>query len=406
MYKAKESTMNVPPAQPAVAVGIDIGAKSLMLAFADPLTPPRGWLTLKIEYNDPDWWRVLLSQIAPNAVVALEPTGWHYSAPIIALLKERRVVIANHQLTKWIRSAEVSAAKNDKLDAVALALIALRTYQGSPPRGLQQPNPDMDEHLTRLRLLVNTYARHTRQSTRATNLLHQLAHAIFPTLNQRFTTWLGLAGRGVVTPAEIVAYTTTADFRALHGTARRHIQSLADSLPTDLHVSWAAAENINFIVEEQLIRSTEVERVRTDIFQTIIAPPFNVVTELLRTVPMANDIAIAAIHVATNGLLITAPQTVTRDRMRALVGLNPITSQSGNLERAKAVKKGYRPALNALYMWTQQLVRDTTEDNPVRRAHDAYEARGKKHPFRAARAKLVDTLRAAVLHGGYKDVTR
>jgi hypothetical protein len=53
--------------------------------------------------------------------VACEPTGWHYSAPVIAVLHHTgcKVLQVEHRVTRHVRELRVSAIKNDGTDALA-----------------------------------------------------------------------------------------------------------------------------------------------------------------------------------------------------------------------------------------------------------------------------------------------
>jgi hypothetical protein len=61
--------------------------------------------------------------------------------------------------------------------------------------------------------------------------------------------------------------------------------------------------------------------------------------------------------------------------------------------RTRAHKKGYRPAMNALFLWTMNLVKPTAPDNAIRRYFAGGEKNGGKK-FTATRAKFARLLAA------------
>src|SRR5690606_17661957 len=111
--------------------------------------------------------------------------------------------------------------------------------------------------------------------------------------------------------------------------------------------------------------------------------PLHVVTRRWRTIPNSNDVQLAALHVATHAQVLD----MTKDEFRAAVGVNPRTSISGDIDRTRQSRKGYRPARTAMYMWTLNLCSPNSAPNPVR---DYYSAEGRS--FAAARNKLARVL--------------
>ena len=96
---------------PSLAIGIDIGVTSLHVATSpDPRTKPH-----VIAMKDDAWPTNLLALIPSGETVAYEPTGWHYSAPIVALLLHHgcEVLTVEHCITGKIRDLRISSVKTD-----------------------------------------------------------------------------------------------------------------------------------------------------------------------------------------------------------------------------------------------------------------------------------------------------
>ena len=86
-------------------VGIDISAKALTVAITyvldqrgNPIPP------YHLDLNDL-WWQRLLDLCTPRGIVVCEPTGWHYSAPVVQLLHDYgcEVYYADHYAANDIR---------------------------------------------------------------------------------------------------------------------------------------------------------------------------------------------------------------------------------------------------------------------------------------------------------------
>lgn len=106
------------------------------------------------------------------------------------------------------------------------------------------------------------------------------------------------------------------------------------------------------------------------------------------TLPGYSPAYAAAFIVACDG----DPAALDRDRFCAAVGRYPQRSQSGAHDVTRRGRSGYRPAVDALHLWTFNLV-GAKQPNPVQ----AYYAGGEKadgKKFTAAKTKL-----ARLLHG-------
>jgi|GEM_PF-4226343 len=66
-------------------IGIDIGAKDIPISTPSE-EPPNLWWVYHFKLDDPHWWKMFTNILANGCLVAAEPTGWHYMAPIFNIL--------------------------------------------------------------------------------------------------------------------------------------------------------------------------------------------------------------------------------------------------------------------------------------------------------------------------------
>ncbi|MBI1257531.1 MAG: transposase [Chloroflexi bacterium] len=371
-------------------LGIDIGKEHLFVGFLPeaPDLPPRTWRSVvKLAYADRDWWKLLLDLIADDAVVAAEPTGHHLLAPVANVIHTYRpaaqVWQVDHRLAEHVRETHVASAKNDRLDAIALCLIARDIAAGQPPRQVRRYDYFTESAVQRLRMLVNARVRLVKENTRTKNRLHVLAHSLFPAFAGS-PTWLRAAQNGYITPAQLkqlAALEPTGIYA--DGRVRRPLFTLAADLPdidADPHVVAAILDEI----ERQRFTDQQLATLDAQIRQVIEADPFAVVTRRWRTVPNANDFAIAALHVASLG----RARDYTIDEFKAACGVSPHTNSSGGIDKTRLTRRGYQPVRAALHMWAVSMVSPTASENAVRTYYQAVETR----TFAAAKNKLARVL--------------
>jgi len=215
------------------ALGIDIGKLGIHVAIPVHDLPAKRRPVKNIHYAQPQWHEQLIAMIAPGAIICFEPTGWHYSAPIISIITQMttgQIWLVGHGTTGKVRGVHVAAAKTDEMDARALALVATWVRNGQPPANCRQHNIDLEQQVQRLRQMVNHLFRATKQSTRLTNRLHAFAHAIHPQLDISYSTWLANAQKGIITPKDIHNHVASLPQRRDRRTTR-HIETLAAALP-------------------------------------------------------------------------------------------------------------------------------------------------------------------------------
>jgi transposase len=375
----------------ALVAGIDIGASELHVATSTDKAQP----VISLDLTDLTWAEQLSAILAPGALVAVEPTGWHYSAPIIALLQHigAQVLIVEHRVTGKVRDLRVAGVKNDTTDARALFYAALQAAQEQPLHGTHPAQPDLESASAGLRLLILSHKRAVKECTRTTNRLHQVAHSIWPALGQHLSTYLRAINAGFITPADLhhlVGKFSLGDGHYFplgfeHGTSRNNLKRLADDLPP-----WLDGERMRPVIQSEadnLAINEQRAQVTAELIQKMVTdPPFKDITRLWLTIPAAGLLDCAAIHGATHG----QAKTLTPAQFRAMVGAHPHTSQSGETTESSASRQGFAPAKAALYLWVLRLIKQA--DNPVAEVYQTRKAAGYRYSMAAARFKLVNIL--------------
>ena len=380
------------------SIGIDISTRTLWIAYASGIPPA------KINLKDPDWQFQLLKIVPHGATVALEPTGWAYSAPIIRALQYigATVFMVEHSTTGYVRKAQVSIAKTDQTDAHALRCIALEPHKY---RGISKTDDRLTTRNVRLRLLTHAYMRSDKERTRSMNRMRQLAHSIHPRLGLSFPTYLKAIREGFISPdelrtlaAQIQQWKTTPRGQRAHiqiperyqsGNVSRHFLKLVETLP-----EWANAEGIHDLIARECRNyryfSKQRRVVRRDLHNLIAGEPdWAGLGRLWMTVPGSNLGWIGAIISATHGQV----KTLTPDRFRAALGVHPKISQSGESAEGIAGRPGFKRAKAAIHLWTVGLISaHKYKPNPIGACFAQHEARKHKGAFFAARAKLANVL--------------
>ncbi len=370
-------------------VGIDVGKGGIVVAFPPDHAklPPRQWTTVTLSYDDPAWWHHLLALLEPAAVIAAEPTGHHLRAPVAAIIHQQhpaaQVWQIDHKQTERYRESYVSSAKNDRLDAIALCLLARDIAAGQPPRNVRPYDHTHESAVQRLRMVVNIHARLTKERTRTLNRLNVLAHSLWPGL-PKSDTWLRAAKHGAISPAQVKALAAQNPPHEAYarGHARSPLIKLAANLP-DIDGDPAIIHSTQEHIAHLDMLKLQIETNLATIADLIEHPPFALVTSRWRTLPASSDIYIAAIHVATYGRALE----FDKDEFRAALGVTPKTSISGDIDRTYAARKGFRPARAAVHMWAVALTSPTVAANAVRAYYQA-----KERTFPAARNKLARVL--------------
>jgi|GEM_PF-2495052 hypothetical protein len=375
-------------------IGIDIGRYKLFVAVTpehERLTPKQH-PTVELDLKDTDWWKHLLDLIADDAHIAAESTGFHLLAPIARLIEAYRpnatIWQVEGKLTMHIRSSQVSKnAKNDRLDAISLRLIAVMCGQGSPPLGARPYDYEHESVVQALRLHHNTYYRIDRDRVRLINRLKVLARSIAPILDQRIDSYLTAIRFGIVTPQHFraLAALTPKDRRSLSipsGT-RANIMYIANRIPPIDPDETTATAIIDLAAALEKLDQDQ-SRESGHITALIDTPPLADITHRWRTVYGAKDTWLAALHIATRG----QATTITKDEFRAAVGVAPSTAITGEDDSTRLTKKGYRPARAAMHLWTLVCLSPNAQDNAIARYFHASD----KRSLGAAKNKLARVL--------------
>ncbi len=365
-------------------IGIDIGKDKIHISTPTPDEPPKQWVVHVIDMKDPNWWHDLIGHVSHNALVAAEATGYHWFAPIARVLIDNRAAniwYVDGRTTRQVRNVNISKHKTDNMDARALTLIAQRLAGGQAQAGCYPFNLEELTQVNHLRLLVNAHRRSIKQVTRRKNQLRALAHSVWPLLSQRLPTWRTCLTYNCVSPAQIHWLAENMETK-MDGRRRRHIANLASLMPPIDADPVIETQSINIDAALRIAES-ETKDIESEITELLNAQ-FPIIANRWRTIPASSDIFIAALLVATYG----KPDEFERDNFVAAVGAAPLWRSSGKQHKTKPRKTGYRPAVDALHLWTLLLLNSKQPENPVRNYYKA----GQRRKLPAARNKLARLL--------------
>lgn len=367
-------------------VGIDISKKKIDVCLAHPDQSPKKWPVHTISLEQPDWY-LQLNSLVQNSLVVLEPTGYHLSRPIVEVLHaaSNQIYQTANKNTGKIREMHISGTKTDAMDARALALIAQSIGEGQEMRGTYLYDSRREAASTQLRLLCNERTRLIKAKTRLTNQLHALAHGVWPILSQKLSTYLNCVTVGYVTPLQLNGihqrFTNGEIVEGLSdGRINRYIVKLVEQVP--LIDCDDITRRVIFQTNEMRNHTmAEMVHVEQQIEELIFSDPFAEVTKRWLTIPAASPQMIAPLHVASRGLVLQ----MDREEFKAALGVHPKIRESGDAKKTSNAKSGYRPALIAIWMWTQNMVNPNNRSNSIR---DYYQAATIDRAFFAARRKF------------------
>ncbi len=381
------------PTCPQYALGIDIGVEGFHICSARGDAAPPQWPVWFVSYRDTPRWRDALAQmLGDNTVCVAEPTGWNYLSPVarvITLQSPARLHLIEHSKTGAVRATLNITQKTDANDARALASVAWDLH--GRPRVAGAWLFDWKEHeaLLELRFLVNAHYKASADRVRFNNRLKHLGHSIDPCLTFG-TAWLACMELGAFTPDEILGI----DLRAIPGGAgvnarRGAIRRLQQALTPGTAVSASLEAALREMYTNYIHTEQRLEALERAIIEKVQGSPWRHLFARWMTVPLASPVGCAALIVASKG----KADQITFKVFKACVGAFPQVKESGNVRKSRTAKRGYRPAMKAVHMWAQALVRDGAPDTVVK----TYFAGGEKHggrKFTAAKARLV-----RMLHG-------
>jgi len=378
--------MSIPP-----SVGLDLGKSAIDICPFLPGLSPRSLIVHHVEY-EPDWSNYVQKLVPPGAVVALEPTGWHYLTPLLACL----TAIGAHvwhiptTVTGKIRAVHISSGKSDKMDARALALAASWIATGDPPRGSYAYGDAIQQAAQQLRAEVNAHYRATKAITRLSNQLDQLAFSIWPILSQKSTLYFRAASAGAITPAQLRALSARVDLAQVpgyaHGIARNSLAALVKALPDIATCPPAVETAIRDTLARRAVLEAEAAEALTHVELLVQEPPFGDITDRWLTIPGASLLTCACLHVASNGRVLV----YERDEFKTACGASPKRGKSGAGDhRAHGRKPGYRPLMSQTWMWATSLLKDSAPPSSVHDTYTRLVARNHPKPFLASISQLI-----------------
>lgn len=377
------------PAHPVEVLGIDIGRAGIHICTPQIDYPPEKWAVYYLDYKkNLDWHDLLVKLCDGRTHVFAEPTGWHYLSPVASVIVQHtaaKMHLVTHSVTGGVRENFVAKQKTDTTDARAIALIGYNiVVEKKSVKGVWTYDHDLEQHVINLRLLVNTHYKLTAELAKNKNRLKHFGQSMSPILSMS-ETWYTCISLGAVTPLQILELEKPDN---IDGYTWRWVKVLKDKL-YPIEVPDTIVNNAIRVYEQQLFVQEALPEVQNEIEQVVIKPPFDEITRRWMTVPGANLVRCAALHVATHGMA----DQYTLEQVKASVGAYPQIEQSGAFETTRSSKKGYRPAMRAIEFWAMWLTKADAPNNEIR----DYFKGGVKNGGRkwtAAKAKLVRILSA------------
>lgn len=374
------------PAAP-LFVGIDIGAHAIQIATSTGHNENM--------HLDGDWPGYLGRLLGTRPIVALEPTGRHYSAPIVRVLDSLNALIlqVDHATTKRYRLAHVSTHKTDALDAETLMLIARDHLAGQHVRGVKLYDAEAEALTVALRSTIDAYLKIDTERTRTRNRLKQLTYHVWPALSAKLDTYLRAIQAGAVTPAqlrELAAECQAPPYPELyeHHSSRGALRWLVAQLPDALTMPPLFDQLISEQAHHLAVTEAQKEIFGPRLDQLIYQPAIAQTTVLWETVPSSGSLSIATLHAAAH----CQADTLSDGQLAATLGFYPQQRASGSSSSSKQQMFGYKPARRMLHLWAMALLSPNERPNPVSDYNDRLKARNHPHAFQATRAKLLAIL--------------
>jgi transposase len=386
-------------------IGIDCGADVLHCALSSDKSAP----VHQIDLSDPAWHKRLAALTSPGMIAALEPTGWHYAAPVIAALAVAgvRVLLVDHAVTGKQRALKVSSSKTDKTDAKTLAYIAAG-HLLEPYKQVREINPTKITAAMALRMLIHSYMRADKERARAVNRMRQLAHGIAPVLDHSMGVYMRAIHIGAGHPSALRRLAETcrsidADVQEKRASLnypegferadwRAKLYTLVEELP-----DWAdnpiAVEALFEEYRAYRLADERKEALKARLEYAARAPIWRHITDAWMTVPCASLVRCAVLHSATRGVA----DQMTPDQFKASVGTFPRVEQSGAFSQTTAGRSGLRAAKRELHMWVLQLIR--LNNNPIAQTFQRHKQAGDKYALSKAKAKLANILSGIARNG-------
>lgn len=382
------------PDSPQYALGLDIGVDGFHICTAREDATPDKWPVWFLSYRDTPRWRdALRAMLGKKTICVAEPTGWNYLSPVARVITTQspaRLHMIEHSKTGAVRTTLNITQKTDVNDARALASVAWDLHGRPRVAGAWRFDWTEHEQLLELRFLVNSHYKASADKTRFNNRLKHLGHSVDPALNFGVA-WKLCMSLGVFTPDEILALdpiTLTSS-----GKQRTAIRRLQERLTPDTQVSDSLVASMRETYNNYTHAVARLADLEAAILERVLSSEWGYLYVRWMTIPMASSVGVAALIVASKGKADKLDFKV----FKSTVGAYPQVKESGKVHKSRAAKRGYRPAMKAIHMWAQTLIRDEAPDNVVKRYFAGGEKNGGRK-FTATKARLV-----RVLHGVAKD---
>lgn len=381
------------PQTPQYALGLDVGVDGFHVCAAQADADAARWPVWFVSYSDTANWRdVLIRLLGADTICVAEPTGWNYLSPVARVITTQspaQLYLIEHSKTGAVRATLNITQKTDVNDSRALASVAWDLHGRPRVAGAWRFDWNTHEQLLELRFLVNAHYKASHDKTRFNNRLKHLGHSIDPSLTFG-SAWYTCMEMGAFTPDDILSL----DVATVPGGSRRRIiRELQGRLTAGTVVSVSLVRALRETYTSYVVACERIRTAEAAIIDHVSRSPWRYLYERWMTFPLASPVGCAALIVASKGMADKLPFKV----FKATVGAYPQIKESGSIKKSRTAKRGYRPAMKAIHMWTQSLLRAGAPDTPIK----AYYAGGEKsggRKFSATKAKLV-----RLLHGVAKN---
>ncbi len=383
-----------PPMVHQRAVGIDIGVDGVHVCFPREDVKISQWPVFFVAYESPSWREQILSLLDSDTVVTAEPTGWHYLMPIARVITQESPAalwLVEHSATGSWRETSDMKQKTDINDARSLAAIADKIYYTHEAAGARLLDWYEQEELLELRFMMNSYHKLKKEITRHKNRLAHLGHSIDPRLN-RGNAWATCMDLGAYTPNEIL------DLNLIGLGLSSSTVAAINRLKADMRPTYVSPMLYRSLVENyaELTRLVvQQNQVLDDLIMRVKGSRWAWLYDVWMTAPRAFPAAVIALIIASKG----RPDELQFKVFRATVGMYPVLKFSGTKKQSKSARRGYRPAMALMHMWTQSLLKKDTPDNLIKRYFAGGESKGGRK-FSATKARFL-----RILHGMAKSRT-
>lgn len=395
-------------------VGVDIGSRFHKVVIIKQEVMKRGdseWKgtpTFKVLNRRADFDSLVARIVAASgprqeeAVVGLESSGYYYSRPIAEFLGKRFTLL-------FVDGAAVKDAgerffnityKDDDIDARCIArLLFLRDSLGEP-LGVSPVALDLADRSQAIRVLSRQRRATCKMITATTNRLHRIYSAIFPEGVEHHWPAILRIPDSFPTPSE-VAVAQPEQLKAIHFRKRR--ESLVALAKETIGADASHYRRLILFLAGQLKQQRELlEEIEEELRGELSTHPQ---AGILLTIPGIGPWTAAEII----GLVGDIRRYPTKKKFRRMLGVYPVTEQSGILhKRSWMGRGGARSGRGILYMAVVGLLAPNRRPNFIADYIDRRrsEGMGGKAAGIAAMGKLAETMWSCVYHNQPFDAKR